>query len=176
MFEPDGPDEIADYLPMPWVDNQSPESPWEPITEPVPAIDYAALSSFLKKVHNWEEIASVVGRNASTFAAAVKDWTPEQKQVLINHTVNYMSDNPKAIFFHEFDWMPVQSLEKAFLKLSFKVRDITDGIGAAKWHNGCQFVSVSGYCKGEAEVWTFLKSDKSQIKAYGRDDFEVIGF
>ena len=35
--------------------------------------------------------------------------------------------------------MPIQSLQKALLSLSFKVRDITGGIGAAKWHNGCQF-------------------------------------
>jgi hypothetical protein len=135
--------------------------------------DYAQLSKALKKAKNWEKITKLVERDANTLTAVTQQWLPEQKEVLLNHVVTYLEANPKAIMSHEVDWLGIEFLEQIFSKLSFRVRDISEGL-AAEWQM-CEFVSVINFGQDDDEVWTFNVAEQL-LKAYSRDDFEIVNF
>jgi hypothetical protein len=135
--------------------------------------DYAQLSKALKKAKNWEKITLVVERDANTLTAVTQQWLPEQKEVLLNHVVSYLEAHPKAIMSHEVDWLGIEFLEQIFSKLSFRVRDISEGL-AADWQM-CEFVSVINFGQDDDEVWTFNVAEQL-LKAYSRDDFEIVNF
>ena len=137
--------------------------------------DNAELSESMKKAQNWETITELVNTDASILTNAVNNWSPDQKEILINHVVTYLEKNKRAIFCRELDWMPIQFLKEVFFKLSFKVHDICEGL-AAPWHDSCKFVDVTNFGNDDDEAWKFVNASETQIKVWSRDDFEVLAF
>ncbi|MUG93768.1 hypothetical protein F7734_15620 [Scytonema sp. UIC 10036] len=140
-----------------------------------PEIDDASLSDSLKKAVNWQEIEQLTECDRNRFAEAVKDWSIEEKQVLVKHLTACLETNSEALRLHQHDWVPLPSLEKAFKNLSFKVRDIQEGL-SAPWVSGCQFVSVADFGNDSDEVWIFISPTQHIIEVIDREDFQVVGF
>ncbi|MBW4628252.1 MAG: hypothetical protein KME49_22750 [Brasilonema octagenarum HA4186-MV1] len=168
VLEPGGEDAIADYLPLPWVQSE----PTEPVSEPNPEPEDTSLYESLRQAQNWEQITQLTGRNALVLALAVSNWSPQEKQKLIDYAVLYLESHPNAIFDHELDWLPLASVQKVYSAITFRVRDNSEGIGKSKWIEGCRFVDIEDYGKVD-EIWRFLTVDNQQIYAVGRKDIEV---
>ena len=137
-------------------------------------LDCEKLSKMLLKTKNWEKVSELVERNGDTLSEAIANWSLEQKEELIIRAIAYIEANPTAIRYHEIDWMPLDELKQVFHKLSFKVHDITSGL-ASPWHEECTFMDVSSLGSDDDEMWTFASGGK-EIKAYSREDFEVLAF
>lgn len=168
ILEPNGEDAIADYLPLPWVQSE----PTEPVSEPNPEPEDTSLYESLRQAENWEQITQLTGRNPKVLALAVSNWSPQEKQKLINYAVLYLESHPNAISEHELDWLPLASVQKVYSAITFRVRDNSEGIGKSKWIEGCRFVDIEDYGKVD-EIWTFLTVDNQEIYAVGREDIEV---
>ena len=93
---------------------------------------------------------------------------------MIVRAIAYIEANKRAILCHEMDWMPIESLKQVFSRLSFKVHDIAEGL-AAPWYDECTFIDVTNLGSDDDEIWTFASGGK-EIKAYSREDFEVLVF
>lgn len=137
-------------------------------------LNYGNLSKMLLKTKNWEKVSELVERNADTLSEAIANWSLEQKEKLIIRAIAYIEANKRAILCHEMDWMPIESLKQVFSRLSFKVHDIAEGL-AAPWYDECTFIDVTNLGSDDDEIWTFASGGK-EIKAYSREDFEVLVF
>ncbi|MEC4817856.1 MAG: hypothetical protein SAK29_31985 [Scytonema sp. PMC 1069.18] len=156
-------------------DENSGNEPSQFETKPEATIDYANLSDSLKKATDWQEIEQLTECDRTCFAKVVKDWSIKEKQVLVKHLTAYLETNSEALRLHQLDWVSLPSLEKAFKNLSFKVRDIQEGL-SAPWVSGCRFISVADFGNDSEEVWIFISPTQQIIKVFDREDFQVVGF
>ncbi|MBP5973583.1 hypothetical protein HW132_12755 [Brasilonema sp. CT11] len=168
VLELGGEDAITDYLPLPWVQSE----PTEPVSEPNPEPEDTSLYESLRHAQNWEQITQLTGRNPKVLALAVSNWSPQEKQKLIDYAVLYLESHPNVIFDHELDWLPLASVQKVYSAITFRVSDNSEGIGKSKWIEGCRFVNIEDYGKVD-EVWRFLTVDNQEIYAVGRKDIKV---
>ena len=152
---------------------QTPIVQTEEVTQ-TETLNYGNLSKMLLKTKNWEKVSELVERNADTLSEAIANWSLEQKEELIIRAIAYIEANKRAILCHEMDWMPIESLKQVFSRLSFKVHDIAEGL-AAPWYDECTFIDVTNLGSDDDEIWTFASGGK-EIKAYSREDFEVLVF
>ncbi|GEM_PF-5456736 len=139
---------------------------------PPATLNYKQLSQDLKNVKNWQEIEQMVSTDSTILTKAVKDWNDSDKNELVGHLNNYLELETNALVEHQLDWLPLPSLEKSLKNLSFKVKNIMEGMNAP-WQVGCQFLKVENYNTSD-EIWTFKNAASEEIKVCERKDFQVI--
>lgn len=141
-------------------------------------------SSLLEQPQTWEEVAAAVGYDARSACPQghrnqllknVKNWTLEQRQVLVKLLSAYLEREPNAL--EHIAWIPKNLLDKALSTLSFKLRKIggynnlVDEPKIEYIHN-CSFVSLE-YPGTRSEQWIFRGSDNKLYPIFGRDEFEI---
>jgi len=140
-------------------------------------LDPKYASDFLMQAQSWADVVLVVGSDGKQLVNAVKEWSKESKQLLVQLLSEYLETEPSA--FNQIDWLPKKLLGRALSSLSFTVQRIKKSDNLVdepeiEYISGCQFNSLSNLGTRH-EQWVF-HFEGNLIPAFGRDEFLVEKF
>ncbi len=139
------------------------------------APEYASVA--LKQAKTWLDVVLVVGGDSSALLKAVKIWTYESKQLLVQLLSKYLKTEPTAL--EQIKWIPEKLLWKAFSTLTFtleKIRSSNNLVDEPEMEQfcGCKFKSVANI-GNPREQW-FFQSGGKVLDVFGRSGFTVEKF
>ena len=134
-------------------------------------------SKILKQAKSWADVVLVSGSDRSALLKAVKNWTYELKQLLVQLLSAYLETEPSA--FDQINWIPEKLLNKALSALSFtleKIKQSDNLVDDPEFEKfcGCKFKSVA-HISTPNEQWFFESSNKV-FDVFGRSGFAVEKF
>jgi len=136
---------------------------------------YASVA--LKQAKSWADVVLVVAGDDSALLRAVKDWSYDSKQLLVQLLSTYLETEPSAL--EQINWIPEKLLYKALSTLSFsleKIRSSDNLVDEPEMEQicGCKFKSVANIGTTR-EQWFFQVGDKV-LDVFGRSSFAVEKF
>ena len=140
-------------------------------------LDPKYASDFLMQAQSWADVVLVVGSDGKQLVNAVKEWSKESKQLLVQLVSEYLETDPSA--FNQINWLPKKLLGRALSSLSFTVQRIKKSDNLVdepeiEYISGCQFNSFSNLGTRH-EQWVFLFND-NLIPVFCRSEFAVEKF
>jgi len=134
-------------------------------------------SDFLMQAQTWADVVLVVGSSSAQLINAVREWSKESKQLLVQLLSSHLETEPDA--FEQIDWLPKKLLGRALSSLSFTVQRIKKSDNLVdepeiEYISGCQFNSLSNLGTRH-EQWVF-HFEGNLIPAFGHDEFSVEKF
>jgi len=140
-------------------------------------LDPKYASDFLMQAQSWADVVLVVGSSSAQLVNAVKEWSIESKQLLVQLLSEYLETEPSA--FNQIDWLPKKLLGRTLSSLSFTVQRIKKSDNLVdepeiEYISGCQFNSLSNLGTRH-EQWVF-HFEGNLIPAFARDEFSVEKF
>jgi len=140
-------------------------------------LDPKYASDFLMQAQSWADVVLVSGSDRAQLIKAVKEWSFESKQTLVQLLSLHLEIEQSA--FEQIDWIPKKLLGKALSPLSFTVQRIKKSDNLVdepeiEYISGCHFNSLSNLGTRH-EQWVF-HFEGNLIPAFGRDEFLVEKF
>ena len=138
-------------------------------------LEHGYAEKLLRRATSWPLVARIVGSDKVQFIKLVKEWSAEDKLVLVEMLSTYLKTEACAL--NQIDWLPKTLLEKALSTLSFTLKKIAscdnlvDEAGFEYLH-GFKFVSVEKLGTRD-ERWLFIGDGESFIPMFGRSDFSI---
>lgn len=140
-------------------------------------LDPKYASDLLLQAQSWSDVVLISGSDRAQLVLAVKEWSKESKQLLVQLLSSHLETEPNA--FEQIDWIPKTLLEKTLCSLSFTLQKLkqTDNLvdePELEYISGCNFVSFQNLGTRH-EQWVFSVNGKS-IPVFGRSEFTVEKF
>jgi len=140
-------------------------------------LDPKYASALLWQAQSWADVVLIVGRDGKQLLSALKDWTRESRQLLVQLLSTHLETDPDS--FNRIDWIPEKILNKALSSLSFTLEKIRSSDNLVdepelEYIRGCIFVSLQKLGTRH-EQWVFSVDGKS-IPAFSRSEFTVEKF
>ena len=138
-------------------------------------LEHGYAENLLRRATSWPLVARIVGCDKTQLIKLVKEWSAEDKLVLVEILSTYLKTEAGAL--KQIDWLPKTLLEKALSTLTFTLKKIASSdnlVDEAKFEDlhGHKFVSVEKLGTRD-ERWLFIGDGESFIPMFGRSDFSV---
>ena len=138
-------------------------------------LEHGYAEKLLRRATSWPLVARIVGCDKTQFIKLVKEWSTEDKLVLVEMLSTYLKTEACAL--KQIDWLPKTLLEKAMSTLSFTLKKIASSdnlVDEAEFEylHGCKFISVEKLATRD-ERWLFIGDGESFIPMFGRSDFSI---
>ena len=134
-------------------------------------------SALLRQCDSWSEVEMVVGRARNQLLRAVKEWSVEEKQLLVRLLSSHLEAEANGL--EKIDWIPNKLLSKALSNFTFRLQRIKDSDNLVddaemEYLEGCKFVSVQNLGDRQ-EQWVFEFKSKN-IPVIGRERIAIEKF
>jgi len=135
------------------------------------------VSALILQSKSWSDVVLVVGSDGKQLISALKNWTKESRQLVVQLLSEYLETDPSAL--GEIDWIPKKLIAKAMSTLPFKIRKIGGSNNLVDEpkieYIPCNFLSLEQTAT-DRERWIFRDSNNNNHAVFGRDEIEIERF
>ncbi len=134
-------------------------------------------SALLRQAESWSEVEMVVGRERDQLLRAVKEWSVEEKAMLVQLLSSHLEAEANGL--EKIDWIPNKLLSKVLSNFTFRLQRIKHSDNLVdevemEYLEGCKFVSVQNLGDRQ-EQWVFEFESKN-IPMFDRERIEIEKF